>query len=485
VKRILKAGITIVTLSPEREFDVSATKSLTKGALEIQLILERAAEESERKSERVGAAWSEKRRRVRDGEAQAPTKRMGNGFKALTHRLPAWVGRQGDRLVEIPDKADVVRLIFRLAASGYGYSAIVKKLTADGVPAFGENVVREGRVRSAHSGKWSIPYVVRILNDRRAVGEYQPCGPGRQPEGAPIKDYFPAGVTEDEFWAARAGNGRRGTKRTTRAGKHVCLFAGLLFNARDGGDYIAASKPTRGAAGAARTYRRVLITRASLVQHVPACSFPLDVFEQAVLSRLAEIRPHDILNGDCPPDETTALRAEHDNVQAELDAGTVFMNEHGFSDAIGKRITLLEERKRKLLADLAQARQQAAHPLSESWGEAKSLVGVLNNATDLVDVRIRLRAALRRIVDSIWILVVTRGRDRLCACQIWFNGAVPRCRSYFILHRAAGNHRPADWYVRSFADVHQADALDLRRKADVRDLERVLQGVDLSELTGS
>src|SRR5215813_5101953 len=30
VKRILKAGVIIMTLSPEREFDVSATKSLTK-----------------------------------------------------------------------------------------------------------------------------------------------------------------------------------------------------------------------------------------------------------------------------------------------------------------------------------------------------------------------------------------------------------------------------------------------------------------------
>src|SRR5262249_48072455 len=61
IKKILKAGIVIVTLSPEREFDVSATKSLSKGALEIQLILERAAEESERKSVLLSAAWANKR----------------------------------------------------------------------------------------------------------------------------------------------------------------------------------------------------------------------------------------------------------------------------------------------------------------------------------------------------------------------------------------------------------------------------------------
>src|SRR5262249_51449206 len=43
IKRILKRGVRIVTLTPEREFDVEATKSLSRGALEIQIILERAA----------------------------------------------------------------------------------------------------------------------------------------------------------------------------------------------------------------------------------------------------------------------------------------------------------------------------------------------------------------------------------------------------------------------------------------------------------
>src|SRR5262249_13798159 len=65
IKKILKAGVKIVTLSPEREFDRDATRSLSKGALEIQLILERAAEESERKGERVAAARRQERERLR------------------------------------------------------------------------------------------------------------------------------------------------------------------------------------------------------------------------------------------------------------------------------------------------------------------------------------------------------------------------------------------------------------------------------------
>src|SRR5262249_43400805 len=55
-KSILKAGVHIVTLSPERDFGPDAIKGLAKGALELLIILERAAEESETKSRRLRAA---------------------------------------------------------------------------------------------------------------------------------------------------------------------------------------------------------------------------------------------------------------------------------------------------------------------------------------------------------------------------------------------------------------------------------------------
>src|SRR5262249_47276011 len=120
IKRILKAGILLVTLSPEREFDVSATKSLSRGWLEILLILERAAEESERKSERVGDAWREKQRRALAGECQKPTAAMGEKCRFLTRRLPGWIEARDGALRLIPHHAETVRLIFRLATEGYG-----------------------------------------------------------------------------------------------------------------------------------------------------------------------------------------------------------------------------------------------------------------------------------------------------------------------------------------------------------------------------
>ena len=73
IKGILKAGIGIATLSPERFFDESATRSLSRGALEILMILERACEESEMKSRRVLAAWEAKRNALYQGLPQPIT----------------------------------------------------------------------------------------------------------------------------------------------------------------------------------------------------------------------------------------------------------------------------------------------------------------------------------------------------------------------------------------------------------------------------
>jgi DNA invertase Pin-like site-specific DNA recombinase len=474
IKSILKAGVLLVTLSPEREFGPEAVKSLTKGSLEIQLILERAAEESERKSVRVAAAWREKQQRARRGEAQVPTRRMGEGRKILTRRLPAWVEERGGQLVLIADRAAVVKLIFELAAAGYGYHAIIKRLNADGIPAFGERVVRAGRKRSLYSGRWTEPYVRAILNDRRAVGEYQPCKGGK-PEGPPVIDYFPPVVTEEEYGLALRGNGKRG-RAPTRQSKHINLFSGLLANAL-GGTYIAATRLTR--RGEERPQIRVLIPHGG-----SGPSFPLGVFEEAVVSMLREINVHDILNGDSGPDESREFAGRLAAVEAELAKVQASLDARGYSETLDNRARKLEDDRRTLAADLADARVRAAHPLSETWGEMQTIAGL-----DLADpdVRLRLRSALRRMVEVVQLLVVPRGADRLAAVQVWFAGG-QRHRDYLIFHRVPRANRSArvegGWWAKSLATAGIAgdDDLDLRDRRQAAALAKVLGAADLAAL---
>ena len=118
-KRILKAGIRLVTLTPEREFGPEAVRSLTKGALEIQLILERAAEESATKSERVREARAEGRRQARDAG------------RIFTRRCPAWLTIKDGRFEVIPEAAKAVRLIFSLRQEGLGLRAIERRLNVE------------------------------------------------------------------------------------------------------------------------------------------------------------------------------------------------------------------------------------------------------------------------------------------------------------------------------------------------------------------
>jgi DNA invertase Pin-like site-specific DNA recombinase len=479
IKSILKAGILLVTLSPEREFGPEAVKSLSRGALELQLILERAAEESERKSVRVGAAWRQKKQRGREtGEV-------------ITRQLPAWVEERGGKLRLVPARAAVVRRIFQLAAGGYGLSSIVKRLTDERVAPFGK------------ADKWGRSYIGHILKDRRAVGEFQPRNYlDRSADGEPIPNYFPAAVTEAEWHAARAGAAQR-RHRQGRISKEVNLFSCMLKRAGDG-DTVCVTTQSGTRAGRP-TSLRVLRNNSSMEGRERSCTFPLEAFEAAVLKMLREIDPHEILNGDEEPDESFVLAGQLADVEASLKAIEADLDEHGDSPALFRRLRAKEEQKQDLSARLIEAQQKAARPLSAAWGEAKTLLAALADAPDQADARLRLRSALRRIVDSIWVLIVPRSRpearrrpqrgaaakapprwrDRLCAVQVWFAGG-ERHRDYLIYYRPAGangaGYMPAVWRASSLAKLAAPDDLDLRRREDAEALARLLESLALEKL---
>jgi DNA invertase Pin-like site-specific DNA recombinase len=457
---LIEAGVRVVQLKPvEQVFDEDVEPMALMMAI---MELSRGHSESQLKSERLGPAWVEKRRRARE-----------DGIM-LTHQLPAWVREENGELSLIPDRAAVVKHIFALKAGGYGFRNIVKRLVEEGIPPFGEAIVRPGRTRSAHSGRWTKPYIIRILNDRRAVGEFQPCGKGRKPEGPPIPNYFPAAVTEEEFLAARPVKAY--SRQPTRIGKYINLFSGLIRNGRDGLNYMAATK-----------YTRLLVAYSAEDARGKLQSFPLDIFERSVLSLLRELDPHDILNGDSGPDETQVLAGQLERVEASIAMIVEEMNRNGESPVLFGQLRLREEEKRQLVQQLTEARQKAAHPLSESWGEAQSLMAILDNSADPTDTRLRLRAALKRIVSEIWILVVPRKRERLCAVQVYFADR-PVHRNYLIYYRAAGHMRKCIGNAWSLAEVVKPGRLDLRHRDDAMSedavkLERALEKLDLSILS--
>jgi DNA invertase Pin-like site-specific DNA recombinase len=462
---LIEAGIRIVQLSPtELVYDERAD--------EISIILmivelSRGHRESKRKSDLIGPAWAEKKQAAREGRPQPEGRgRVAGGTHILTRQVPFWVEAKGGVLALIPARAAAVRRIFELSAGGYGMTLICRRLRKEGVPAFGT------------SGGWQKSYVGRILRDRRALGEHQPRHRDGSPDGDPIPGYFPAVVTQQEWDACRGRVGRRRNK-PGRVGDHINLFQGLLKDARSGGGYYSTWRFNNRARTASY---RVLLNNSGQEGKARQATFPEAVFEEAVLGLLREVDPSAVTGRETSADEVLTLSAELARVEATLALVVADLDEHGDSPALYKRLRAKEAEKRALAARLAEARQRAAHPRSASWGSAQTLITALAAAPDVRDARLRLRGALREIIDSIFMLVVPRGQDRFCAVQVFF--ADDGTRNYLIFHRAArGNARcrhEARWWARSFKAAGLDEGIDLRRPEKVRLLEAALAAADLS-----
>lgn len=434
---ILDAGINIVQLHPETVFRQEHEKCDMVDIMRAIIKLSRGHSESRMKSVRSLANW-EKVLRLARAEG-----------RPMTRRLPGWVELTENGLRLVSDRTVAVKRIFEMATAGYGMTTIVAKLTAEGVPAFGERELVEdedGPYWQAVEGErygcgeWRTAYVRSILSDRRALGEFQPCDSENTPKGDPIPDYFPAAVTGREFYAARAAIGKRTNKGSNTSKAHrqgrignglASLFGGLLKHARNPGEtYYVAAYSEKGVT------TRVLLNSWSRERKATAYTFPYDTFERAVLSCLREIDPDEVVS-PVPITEVSVLQGELNDLRERKVALALALRDVGNIAAVAAELKKVEDREQDLLAQIDDSAERVAVPRSDAWRTMQSLVDVLDTAEDREDVRLRLRAALRRNVDTIHVLVVPRGRERLCAVEIDF--AEGGRRNYLIRrHPTAG-----------------------------------------------
>jgi DNA invertase Pin-like site-specific DNA recombinase len=442
---ILMAGITVVQLKPS-EF-ILTDKSNGWDIMRAVMELSRGHNESVMKSERNGKAWQERLARARAGE------------KVLTRQLPAWIEEKDGKLVLIPSRAAVVKRIYDLAVAGYGAKLIVGVLTKEKEPPFGdkeEYTDKHGRARhKAKGGKrlgsgiWVRSYVTKILKDRRAIGEHQPCGKGRKPKGKPIPGYFPAVVTEDQYNAARAAirQRRQMPGKTTAT---VNLFAGLLRHAKDGDSFFVSRV----------SGNRVFVNRAGHEGRSTYVSFHAGVLERAILSKLREIDPKSILKGANGHNEVVSLEDELGQINAELAGMKAWLDKNKFSAEMGnmmnEKVTTLADRREDVSKRLNEAKRKAKNPLSASWGETHSLIDVLDTATDQQDARLRLRSAMRRIIKVIHVLIAYKKHERLAFVQVQFTEGC-RLRTYLIRYCQSNGKRKGFWQVKSHDDEDNTD----------------------------
>jgi len=209
---IIRHGITIVTLTPEREIN---KENLDFAALVIVIVeLSRGHSESFIKSAHTRANWDKRRKNVEN--------------EAFCKHRPAWLDFAEGKFVINPVKAAVVRRIFAMASQGHGIGAIAKVFNREGVPCIS---------KSKH---WYDTYIHKVLVNRGCIGEWQPRMLDEEsgrflPVGQPIKGYYPSVVTEEEFYRGQqALKSRKLTHARTDLVRN--LFTEILF-APDGSSY--------------------------------------------------------------------------------------------------------------------------------------------------------------------------------------------------------------------------------------------------------
>lgn len=177
---------------------------------------------------KVHEAWLAKR----DGARKAP------GKEVLTSNTPYGITAAGDtytigkgwsgRHYEAhPQESPVVVLIFELARDGHSPRQIAIKLNTQNVPS-----PHASRGKKAKSGRhvWRMETVRDILRDRVHLdGSYQPCR-GTSKEGERVVGHYPVLLTEKGLW--EAANAEISKRYCARPAPHTSgaanLFTGLM-----------------------------------------------------------------------------------------------------------------------------------------------------------------------------------------------------------------------------------------------------------------
>ena len=205
---LTEAGVVVATVDGARRY--SKGNFDMASIIEVVVKAQLSHEESEKKSQRLGAAWAAKRRRLNAGEKFV-----------MTRRAPAWlevVGSPPD-FIPISDRATIVRRIFEETVAGFGKNHIAKNLNLEGIRPFGR------------ADAWHASYVQKILRNPAVIGELHLArkarGSKRQATGEVIADYYPSVIDADLYRRAAAAMEERTRKFTGRGRRLVNLFSGL------------------------------------------------------------------------------------------------------------------------------------------------------------------------------------------------------------------------------------------------------------------
>lgn len=374
---ILEKGIIIVTIADNR---VYSNESVSADPVQLIIsiaVMMRAHDESRIKSQRISAAWKNKRSLARSEN------------RAMTKVCPGWLRKDGERYVEHPERAEVVRRIFELSIEGYGTQAIAKSLNEQGEPVFGRGKI------------WHDSYIKKILDNPAAYGRFVPGASSSisEPED-PIDGYFPAVIDEQTFYRSQAAFRSRATSNVrSPAGKSRNLMSGLARCGSCGGGMHYIDKGWR---RGGLPYLQCGSSRLN-----GGCQNRMRYRYRTAEVALIVVSRQALAIGPSAreSDDVYALEARRNDLEARL-GRLLDMAEAGSEPgkALGDRINSLEAELVVVEAALENGRKATAvavaNPLKESL---EALIGVyeeLQNAANDSSLRRRAAATVRKSLRS-------------------------------------------------------------------------------------
>jgi DNA invertase Pin-like site-specific DNA recombinase len=363
---IIKTGVVVVTLSDQHVYDKAKINDGNFTDLIISLtVLSRANEESRTKSQRIGAAWRNKRARVEE--------------EKLTSICVGWLRLGEDRkhFEQIPERVKVVKRIFELAQNGKGAHGITTILRSERVEPFGRGYT------------WHVSYVRKILESRATIGELIPTERqnGEAKPLDPIPNYYPAIISREAFATVQQLRKARPNLRGKSSDRNA--FSKLAFDPA-GNTMVYINRTPKNLPDPAQRYE-YLVSYGALVNRAKYITWRYDEFlalfllvcQQAALQPAQKDEP----NGG----KLDLARMELADTEKQIARCADFILK-GASPAIEARMRELEAQRGKLQTSITDLESEVlAKPTSPSkvnWKDSAAL-------------RENLRATVKRItVDA-------------------------------------------------------------------------------------
>jgi len=182
LRDICERGVTVVSIADGHKYTSESIRKDISQIMMMVLSFALANEESAKKQDRLKKAWESARRKAQ------------TGIKIKTS-YPSWLKLKGEEFTVIEDKADQIRLMFKLfLEDGYGYKSISNYLNKKGE-------------KTVNGLAWYPQIVKNLLKNPAVIGELHTAkreDGKRVKTGDVVQGYYPSIVSETDFYTVQS-----------------------------------------------------------------------------------------------------------------------------------------------------------------------------------------------------------------------------------------------------------------------------------------